>query len=166
MVSPTSSTRGSNWTRNCVRQKDAAHLSLTTSPRCGDAHREVRLLLGADLEPQPERRRCKRPAGIRNWGGNGQATPTPICWHGRIAQRYSEQNFDTIPAFRYMSVEFYGQDSWKVTRQADAGYTGYACQHLGPWTDLTGYGFAIFNPSAYASGRGLRCLPGFRVATD
>jgi len=66
---------------------------------------------------------------------------------------YTEQNFDPIPVFRYISTEFYAQDSWKVSRKLTLDL-GLRLSHLGPWTDLTGYGFADFYPSLYSSGKG------------
>ncbi len=66
---------------------------------------------------------------------------------------YSEQNFDPIPVFRYLSTSFFGQDSWKVSRKVTLDL-GVRASHLGPWWDLTGYGFAAWYPTLYAQGKG------------
>src|SRR5581483_1329804 len=47
-----------------------------------------------------------------NWGNtSGNAYADMLV--GNFAA-YQEQNFDTVPAFRYMTDEFYGMDSWKI----------------------------------------------------
>lgn len=66
---------------------------------------------------------------------------------------YDEQNFDAVPAFRYMSAEFYATDSWKVSRRLTLDY-GLRVSHLGPWVDTTGYGFGAWYPSLFNSNQG------------
>ena len=61
---------------------------------------------------------------------------------------YDEQNFDVVPAFRYMSAEFYATDSWKISRRLTLDY-GLRVSHLGPWVDTTGYGFAAWYPNRF-----------------
>jgi hypothetical protein len=61
---------------------------------------------------------------------------------------YDEQNFNVVPAFRYMSAEFYATDSWKVSRRLTLDY-GLRVSHLGPWVDTTGYGFAAWYPDRF-----------------
>jgi Carboxypeptidase regulatory-like domain len=73
---------------------------------------------------------------------------------------YSERNFDVIPAFRYMSVDFYGQDSWKVSQRLTLEY-GIRVQHLGPWSDLKGNGFATWDASQYSATAPSSELTGF-----
>jgi len=65
-------------------------------------------------------------------------------------QSYQEQNFNTVPAFRYITTEFYGQDSWKLSRRFTLEY-GIRLSHLGPWSDTTGFGFAAWYPSLYSN---------------
>jgi hypothetical protein len=52
-----------------------------------------------------------------------------------------------------MTAEFYGTDSWKVTRRLTLDY-GLRVSHLGPWVDTTGYGFAAWYPNLYAQDKG------------
>lgn len=66
---------------------------------------------------------------------------------------YTEQNFDTVPAFRYLSNQFYATDSWKVSRRLTLDY-GLRVSHLGPWVDTTGYGFASWYPNLYSANQG------------
>jgi hypothetical protein len=66
---------------------------------------------------------------------------------------YDEQNFDAVPAFRYMSAEFYATDSWKVSRRLTLDY-GLRVSHLGPWVDTTGYGFGAWYPNLFNSNQG------------
>ena len=62
-------------------------------------------------------------------------------------------NFDVVPAFRYITAEGYGTDSWKITRRLTLDY-GIRVSHLGPWVDTTGYGFAAWYPNLYAQDQG------------
>ena len=87
-----------------------------------------------------------------NWGSNGTGNAYADMLIGQTTQ-YSEQNFDVVPAFRYITAEFYGQDSWKVSRRLTLDY-GMRVSHLGPWSDTTGYGFAAWYPSLYSAGQG------------
>jgi len=87
-----------------------------------------------------------------NWGSNSTGNAYSDMLMGQTTQ-YSEQNFDVVPAFRYLTAEFYAQDSWKVSRRLTLDY-GMRFSHLGPWSDTTGFGFAAWYPSAYAAGTG------------
>lgn len=82
-----------------------------------------------------------------NWGGNSSGNAYADMLIGNIAS-YSEQNFNTVPAFRYLTNEFYGQDSWKISHRVTLEY-GLRLSHLGPWSDTTGYGFAAWYPNQY-----------------
>jgi len=84
-----------------------------------------------------------------NWGGNSTGNAYADMLAGDITT-YTETNFNTVPGFRYLSTDFYGQDSWKVTRRLTLDY-GLRVQHLGPWSDVTGYGFAVWNPATYSN---------------
>jgi len=66
---------------------------------------------------------------------------------------YDEQNFNAVPAFRYLSEEFYGTDSWKISRRLTLDY-GLRVSHLGPWVDTTGYGFGAWYPSQFNNNTG------------
>ena len=66
---------------------------------------------------------------------------------------YSEQNFNVLPAFRFISAQFYATDSWKVSRKLTLDL-GIRFSHLGPWVDNTGYGFAAWYPNVFANNTG------------
>jgi hypothetical protein len=83
------------------------------------------------------------------WGSNSTGNVYGDMLTGNF-NSYNEQNFNTVPSFRYITVEGYAQDSWKVTRRLTLEY-GIRLSHLGPWSDLTGYGFAVWNQSAYSN---------------
>jgi hypothetical protein len=79
-----------------------------------------------------------------SWGGGSSGNAYADMLTGQTAQ-YSEQNFDVVPAFRYITTEFYATDSWKVSRRLTLDY-GMRFSHLGPWSDTTGFGFAAWYP--------------------
>src|SRR5882762_5011894 len=87
-----------------------------------------------------------------NWGSGGTGNAYADMLMGQTTQ-YSEQNFDVVPAFRYITAEFYATDSWKVSRRLTLDY-GMRFSHLGPWSDTTGYGFATWYPNLYSAGTG------------
>src|SRR5205823_6060695 len=87
-----------------------------------------------------------------SWGGGSSGNAYADMLTGQTAQ-YSEQNFDVVPAFRYMTAEFYATDSWKASRRLTLDY-GMRFSHLGPWVDTTGYGFAAWYPNLYSAGTG------------
>src|SRR5467141_1557397 len=87
-----------------------------------------------------------------NWGSGGTGNAYADMLIGQTTQ-YSEQNFDVVPAFRYITAEFYATDSWKVSRRLTLDY-GMRFSHLGPWSDTTGYGFAAWYPAQYAADTG------------
>jgi hypothetical protein len=103
---------------------------------------------------QPGNANVNGTAVFANWGeskgGAGNAYADMLI--GQMTQ-YSETNYDVVPAFRYLAEEFYGQDSWKLSRRLTLEY-GMRVSHLGPWVDTTGYGFAAWYPSLYPSGQG------------
>ena len=88
-----------------------------------------------------------------SWGANTSGNMYSDMLIGVTGGGYSEQNFNVVPAFRYLSTQFYAQDSWKVSRKLTLDL-GLRVSHLGPWTDTTGYGFAAWYPSLYAAGTG------------
>jgi hypothetical protein len=87
-----------------------------------------------------------------SWQTNGTGNAYANMLIGQT-DGYSEQNFNVVPAFRFISSQFYGTDSWKASRKLTLDY-GVRFSHLGPWVDTTGYGFAAWYPSLYASGAG------------
>ncbi len=101
---------------------------------------------------QPNQGAVDGNATFSNWESNSSGNAYADMLMG-LPNGYSEQNFDPIPVFRYISTEFYAQDSWKVSRKLTLDL-GVRLSHLGPWTDLTGYGFADFYPALYSQGKG------------
>jgi hypothetical protein len=101
---------------------------------------------------QPGNGSVNGTAIFSNWGSNSSGNAYADMLIGQTTQ-YSELNYDVTPAFRYISAEFYGQDSWKVSRRVTVEY-GLRVSHLGPWVDTTGYGFAGWYPSLYPSDSG------------
>ena len=97
---------------------------------------------------QPGNGSVNGQAVFATWGGNSIGNVYADVLTGNM-QGYTETNFDTVPAFRFTSVDFYGQDSWKVTRRLTLEY-GLRVSHLGPWVDTTGFGFAVWNQSQYS----------------
>ena len=100
---------------------------------------------------QPGNSPVNGTAVFSNWGGGTENAYADMLV-GQMTQ-YSETNFNVVPAFRYLAEEFYGQDSWKVSRRLTMDY-GMRVSHLGPWTDTTGFGFAAWYPDAYAANQG------------
>ena len=101
---------------------------------------------------QPGNAPVNGSAVFSNWGSGTSGNAYADMLIGQTTQ-YSEQNFNVVPAFRYISTEFYGQDSWKVSRNVTLDY-GVRISHLGPWVDTTGYGFAAWYPALYAQNVG------------
>ena len=101
---------------------------------------------------QPGNGSVNGSAVFSNWGANGTGNAYADMLLGQTTQ-YTEQNFDVVPAFRYITADFYGTDSWKVSRRVTLDY-GLRFSHLGPWVDNTGFGFAAWYPSLYAAGQG------------
>ena len=87
-----------------------------------------------------------------SWAGGSSGNAYADMLIGQTAQ-YSELNFDVVPAFRYITADFYATDSWKISRRFTLDY-GMRFSHLGPWVDTTGYGFAAWNPSLYSADQG------------
>src|SRR6266498_1682916 len=67
---------------------------------------------------------------------------------GNIAN-YNEANFNRLNDISYNTLEFFGQDSWKVTRRLTVEL-GLRLTHFTPWTDDEGFGYSIFNPASYS----------------
>ncbi len=67
------------------------------------------------------------------------------------ADQYEQQNKNVLHNEGYKAIEFFGMDSWKVTRRLTVDY-GLRASHLGGWYDRQGIGFAIWNPALYVPG--------------
>jgi hypothetical protein len=93
-----------------------------------------------------------------NWNGGGTGNVFADVLTSNVAG-YGETNFNIVPHMRYTSMDFYGQDSWKVTRRLTLDY-GVRLQHLGPWNDLKGTGFAVWDQSKYSNSIAASALPG------
>jgi hypothetical protein len=91
-------------------------------------------------------------AVFSSWGSGSSGNAYADMLVGQTTQ-YSEQNFNVVPAFRYIAAEFYATDSWKISRRFTLDY-GMRFSHLGPWSDTTGYGFAAWYPDLYKAGTG------------
>jgi hypothetical protein len=50
----------------------------------------------------------------------------------------------------YTLYEFYAQDTWRVNKRLNLDY-GVRFQHILPWTDTAGVGFAVWKPATYTS---------------
>lgn len=84
-----------------------------------------------------------------NWGSNSSGNAYADMLTGRMAQ-YHEDNKDVLIVMHYSSVDFFAQDSWKVTRRFTLEY-GMRFSHLGPWLDDQGTGLAVFDQSKYSN---------------
>lgn len=101
---------------------------------------------------QPGNGSVNGSAVFANWGAGNTNNVYANMLIGQT-NSYTEQNFDTVPAFRYLSNQFYATDSWKVSRRVTLDY-GLRVSHLGPWVDTTGYGFAAWYPNLYSAHQG------------
>src|SRR5882724_1130864 len=101
---------------------------------------------------QPGNAAVNGSMAFSSWGGGSTGNAYSDMLMGQTTQ-YSEQNFDVVPAFRYITAEFYATDSWKISRRLTLDY-GMRFSHLGPWSDTTGYGFAAWYPALYAADTG------------
>ena len=61
---------------------------------------------------------------------------------------YQETNFNRINDIHYNTWEFFGQDSWKVSRNLTLNY-GVRFSHFQPWIDGLGYGYSVFDISKF-----------------
>ena len=68
---------------------------------------------------------------------------------GRLSS-YSEAQATPVTDIHYSSLSFYGQDSWRVTRRLTVEY-GIRLDHLTPWQDNSGLGFASWYPALYSN---------------
>ena len=68
---------------------------------------------------------------------------------GDITQFY-QQNLQTNLNLFYWTADFFGTDTWKVSRRLTLTL-GMRFDHLGPWQDSRNNGIAIFSPQIYAN---------------
>ena len=61
---------------------------------------------------------------------------------------YGETNKNRINDIHYTTWEFFGQDSWKVTRKLTLEL-GMRFSHFTPWIDGEGFGYSIFDQSQF-----------------
>jgi hypothetical protein len=67
---------------------------------------------------------------------------------GNLSQ-YQDQSFNRLYTINYNTLEFFVQDTWKATRRLTLN-GGVRFTHFQPWQDALGYGYSIFNPSAFS----------------
>jgi hypothetical protein len=67
-----------------------------------------------------------------------------------ILSSYQESESSPVLNIHYNSTAFFAQDSWKVARRLTIEY-GVRFDHLTPWKDNTGVGFASWIPSQYTN---------------
>ncbi len=67
---------------------------------------------------------------------------------GNLSQ-YQDQSFNRLYEINYNTIEFFVQDSWKVTRRLTLN-GGVRFTHFQPWQDALGFGYSIFNTSAFS----------------
>jgi len=84
------------------------------------------------------------------WAGGSSGNPYADLLAG-FAGQYNETNFSNLHNEGYNTAEFFGMDSWKVTKRLTVDY-GMRFSHLGGWYDRQGYGFAVWNPALYVAG--------------
>jgi hypothetical protein len=94
------------------------------------------------------------------WGGNSTGNAYADLLTGRVAQ-YSEQNKNPLHNEAYNTLEFFAQDSWKVSKRLTLEL-GLRASHLGPWYDRQGLGFAVWNPATYSATAPATSYSGFQ----
>jgi hypothetical protein len=67
-----------------------------------------------------------------------------------IANSYNEASFNRINNISYNTYEGFVQDDWKATRHLTINY-GIRITHFQPWIDREGFGYSIFDTSAFDS---------------
>src|SRR5215472_9250519 len=65
---------------------------------------------------------------------------------------YNETNKNRINDIAYTTWEFFGQDSFKVTRKLTLEY-GLRFSHFTPWIDRLNFGYSIFDPAQFQAGQ-------------
>jgi hypothetical protein len=70
-------------------------------------------------------------------------------FEGQI-QDWHQQNFNPITNLYFWNIDFYGQDTWRVTSNLVLTY-GARVSKLGAWQDAHGIGAAIWDPTLYTT---------------
>lgn len=109
---------------------------------------------------QPSSNNANGQLILATWGGNSTGNAYADLLTGNLAQ-YSQTNKDVLIVMHYQPIEFYGQDSWKVTKRLTLDY-GVRLSHFGPWVDDRGAGLAIFDASKYQANAAPSDLTGVR----
>src|SRR5208337_4834703 len=65
-----------------------------------------------------------------------------------IASHYDQTSFNRVNDIAYNTYEVFVQDDWKVTKRLTINY-GLRMSHFQPWADRLGFGFSIFDTSAF-----------------
>jgi hypothetical protein len=107
---------------------------------------------------QPSNNNVNGQMVFAQWGSNTSGNAYADTLLGRVAQ-YSESNKDTILALAYHPIQFYVQDSWKVTRRFTLDY-GIRFDHLSAWYDENGTGLAVWNAAKYNASAPATALTG------
>jgi hypothetical protein len=66
-----------------------------------------------------------------------------------ILNSYNETSFNRINDIAYNTYEGFIQDDWKATRRLTINY-GLRFSHFQPWYDRLGFGYSIYNQSAFS----------------
>jgi hypothetical protein len=93
--------------------------------------------------------------------GNTRSSGSPYgdLLLGRIND-YQEQNFNRLYNIGYHTFEFFVQDAWKATRRLTLDL-GLRASHYQPWQDREGFGYSVFDYSAYRPGSSPADYSGF-----
>jgi hypothetical protein len=84
---------------------------------------------------------------MNNTSSNSSGSTYGDLLLGRVA-KYQEQSFNRLNNIGYHTVEFFAQDSWKLTRRLSLDL-GLRASHFQPWRDREGFGYSIFDYSKY-----------------
>ena len=98
---------------------------------------------------QPPQGKAQGVIGESANNPTGTGNPFADLLIGNVAS-FQQVNFNPPVKIRSILVEFYVQDSWKVTKRLTVE-GGMRFQHDPEGTDILGIGHAIFSPSLYAS---------------
>jgi hypothetical protein len=102
------------------------------------------------INNQPNNTYSNGFAAEANWAGGSSGEPFADLLAG-FTGSYQETNFSNLHNEGYDTIEFFGMDSWRMTKRLTVDY-GLRASHLGPWYDRQGFGFAIWNPALYVPG--------------
>lgn len=105
-----------------------------------------------------ERIRNAQPANNNTNGYTQVSSGNRFSWGNEYADlltgnlsNYTESNKNRINDINYTTWEFFGQDSWKMTKKLTVEF-GMRFSHFTPWIDGLGFGYGIFKQSNYSPG--------------